>query len=137
MVAAVQWLAAGFRQRTGIETYVHTSCKIDIHDKDLQLVAFRTAQEALTNISKYAKCTQVEIDLADSEGHLTLEVRVNGQGIQQTDLIKPKAVGISGLRERAKTVGGWLDVSSRPGSGTAIILSAPLKSSNMLQEQDG
>ena len=137
LVAAVQWLAAGFRQRTGIETYVHTSCKIDIHDKDLQLVAFRTAQEALTNISKYAKCTQVEIDLADSEGHLTLEVRDNGQGIQQTDLIKPKSFGISGLRERAKTVGGWLDVSSRPGSGTAIILSAPLKSSNMLQEQDG
>lgn len=137
LVAAVQWLAAGFSQRTGIETRVNTSCKIDIHDKDLQLVAFRTAQEALTNISKYAKCTQVEIDLADSEGHLTLEVRDNGRGIQQTDLIKPKSFGISGLRERAKTVGGWLDVSSHPGSGTAIILSVPLKSSNPLQEQDG
>lgn len=130
LVAAVQWLAAGFRRRTGIETHVNTSCKMNNHDKALQLVAFRTAQEALTNISKYAKCTQVEIELADSEGHLTLEVKDNGQGIQQTDLVKPKSFGINGLRERAKTVGGWLDVSSCHGSGTAIILSVPLKSSN-------
>ena len=58
---------------------------------------------------------------------MTLEVRDNGQGILKEDLDKPKSFGISGLRERAKTVGGWLDVSSHPGSGTAIILSVPLK----------
>ncbi len=127
LVAAVQWLAAGFRRRTGIDTRVNASCRSNTLDKALQLVAFRTAQEALTNISKYAKCTHVAIDLTDTEGHMTLEVRDNGQGILKEDLDKPKSFGISGLRERAKTVGGWLDVSSHPGSGTAIILSVPLK----------
>lgn len=128
LVAAVQWLAAGFRRRTGIDTRVNASCEHHSIDKALQLVAFRTAQEALTNISKYAMCTHVTIELTDTEGHLTLEVRDNGQGILQADLDKPKSFGISGLRERARTVGGWLDVSSHPGDGTGIILSVPLPS---------
>lgn len=128
LVAAIQWLAAGFGRRTGTAITVHAHCEHEIADKALQLVAFRTAQEALTNISKYAKCSQVTIDLTDTEGHLTLEVRDNGQGIERTEFDKPKSFGISGLRERAKTVGGWLDISSQPGNGTAIILSVPLPS---------
>ena len=131
LVAAIQWLAAGFRRRTGVDTEVSASCQRVDHDKTLQLVAFRTVQESLTNITKYAKCTHVEIDLTDTEGHLTLEVRDNGQGIIRTDLEKPKSFGISGLSARAKTVGGWLDVSSKPGMGTAIILSVPLQTSGM------
>ncbi len=130
LVAAVQWLAAGFRRRTGIDTRVNANCQSNTLDKALQLVAFRTAQEALTNISKYSKCTHVVIDLTDTEGHLTLEVRDNGQGISREDLNKPKSFGISGLRERAKTVRGWLDVSCHPGSGTAIILSVPLETAD-------
>lgn len=135
LVAAVQWLAAGFSRRTGIETLVNASCEHSTLDKAFQLVAFRTAQEALTNISKYAKCTHVSIDLTDTEGHLTLEVRDNGQGILRADLDKPKSFGISGLRERAKTVGGWLDVSTRPGDGTAIILSVPLASTHKAADE--
>jgi len=42
---------------------------------------------------------------------------------------KPKAFGLKGLQERARTVGGWLDISSRPGHGTSVILSVPLTSS--------
>jgi signal transduction histidine kinase len=128
LVAAVQWLASGFRRRTGIDTRFNANCEHDSVDKTIQLVAFRTAQEALTNISKYAQCTHVTIDLTDTEGHLTLEVRDNGQGILRADLDKPKSFGISGLRERARTVGGWLDVSSQPGNGTSIILFVPLGS---------
>ena len=128
LVAAVQWLAASFGRRTGVDTHVHVNCELHSFDKAIQLVAFRTAQEALTNISKYAKCTKVAIDLTDTEGHLTLEVRDNGQGILRGELDKSKSFGISGLRERARTVGGWLDVSSHPGKGTSIILSVPLKS---------
>ncbi len=130
LVAAVQWLAAGFVRRTNMNTQVNVNCGHSLIDKAVQLVAFRTAQEALTNISKYAKCTHVTIDLTDTEGHLTLEVRDNGQGILMNELEKPKSFGISGLRERARTVGGWLDVSAHPGSGTAIILSVPLKSTD-------
>lgn len=126
LVAAVQWLAQSFQKRTGIMTSMHaTSDKIQV-SKDVQLVAYRTAQEALTNISKHAECSSVNIELTDGEGVLTLEVTDNGQGLNKTLLEKPKAFGLRGLHERAKTVGGWLDISNRGGIGTSIILSVPL-----------
>jgi signal transduction histidine kinase len=126
LIAAVQWLATGFSKRTGISTTVHATVQQNPLAKDIQLVAYRTAQEALTNISKYAQCNLVSIELSDAENVLTLEVKDNGKGITQAELGKPKAFGIRGLHERAKTVGGWLDVSTRTGLGTSIILSVPL-----------
>jgi signal transduction histidine kinase len=92
----------------------------------VQLTAYRTTQEALTNASKYAGATEVHIELSDAEDVLTVEIRDCGRGLAMADLQKPGSFGIRGLRERAKSVGGWLDVSSRPGSGTSIILSIPL-----------
>ncbi len=127
LVAAIQWLAEGFQKRTGIATGVHaTGERIDT-GKVIALVAYRTAQEALTNISKHAACSQVTIDLSDAEGVLTLEITDDGRGLDKAALAKPKAFGLRGLHERAKTVDGWLDVSSRDGVGTSIILSVPLQ----------
>jgi signal transduction histidine kinase len=128
LVAAIQWLAEGFERRSGIPAQVATSGE-NIHAQpDVQLVAYRTAQEALTNISKHAHPRTVRIDLSDREGVLTLEVTDDGAGIDPAMLAKPKAFGLRGLHERARTVGGWLDISSRPGQGTSVILSVPLTS---------
>lgn len=124
--AAVDWLATGFSKRTGIETTVQSQLYEGTLSKEIQLVAYRTAQEALTNISKYANCSRVIIDLSDTENVLTLEVQDNGQGISTEELVKPKAFGLRGLQERARTVGGWLDISTHHEQGTSIILSVPL-----------
>ena len=126
LAAAIQWLASGFAKRTGIETTFNAVPEKAVLSKAVQLVAYRTAQEALTNISKYAECDRVTIELSDTEGVLTLEVRDNGKGIMPTELSKPKSFGLRGLQERAKTVGGWLDVSTQAHKGTSIILSVPL-----------
>jgi glucose-6-phosphate-specific signal transduction histidine kinase len=77
-------------------------------------------------VSKYAKCSLVQIDISDAEDFLTMEISDNGIGISDQQLRKSDAFGIRGLHERAKTVGGWLDVSTREGVGTSIILSVPL-----------
>ena len=137
LVAAVQWLAAGFAKRTGIETTVHASAEKRALSKAVQLVAYRTAQEALTNIAKYADCEQVTIDLSDAENVLTLEVKDNGKGILPEELKKNKAFGIRGLQERAKTVGGWLDISTHHNTGTSIILSVPLVQQQSMTKQEG
>ena len=128
LVAAVQWLAAGFERRTGVPARVQISGDTIRTSADIQLVAYRTAQEALTNISKHAQPSRVEIELSDREGVLTLEIADNGVGMDRRLREKPKAFGLRGLHERARTVGGWLDISSRPGQGTSIILSVPLTS---------
>ena len=126
LVAAVQWLATSFEKRTGIRTVLRANTEILSPPKDVQLAAYRTAQEALTNISKYAQCKSVSIDISDGEGVLTLEISDDGVGMSDLELKRPNAFGIRGLYERAKTVGGWLDVSSKKGLGTSIILSVPL-----------
>ncbi len=64
--------------------------------------------------------------MSDAESVLTLEITDNGQGIQPPERNKPTAFGLKGLQERARTAGGWLDVSSREGEGTSITLSIPL-----------
>lgn len=124
--AAIEWLASEFERRTGVRTTVRAALRRPTEDKAVQLTAYRTAQEALTNISKYARCTLVRIDLSDAEDVLTLEVTDNGQGIPPGERDKPRAFGLKGLQERARTVGGWLDISSRAQQGTSIILSIPL-----------
>lgn len=136
LVAAVDWLAAGFERRTGIKTSIqsrHTEREVS---KVIQLTAYRTAQEALTNISKHARCNQVTIDLTDSGNVLTLEVSDNGQGFSPSEIGKPNAYGLKGLYERAKSVGGWLDVSTRDGHGTSIILSVPLPDAAAAKSKD-
>ena len=127
LVAAVDWLASGFERRTGIRTTLRCTQPDHELSKEVQLAAYRTAQEALTNISKHSRCDQVTIDLTDTGNVLTLEISDNGQGFSQSELSKPKAYGLKGLHERAKSVGGWLDVSTGAGrGGTSIILSVPL-----------
>ena len=126
LVAAVQWLAENFERRTGIPAQVRCSQERMEVAAEVQVVAYRTAQEALTNISKYAQASVVHIDLSNAEGFLTLEVRDNGCGIAAEMRDKPKAFGLRGLAERARTVDGWLDISSQLGKGTSIIVSIPL-----------
>ena len=126
LVAAVQWLAENFERRTGLRTQVRSNAPHIAVTDAIQLVAYRTAQEALTNVSKYAQATTVRIDQSNSEGVLTLEVADDGCGTSAGALAKPQAFGIKGLRERARTVDGWLDISSQPGQGTSVIVSIPL-----------
>lgn len=126
LVAAIQWLASSFERRTAIKTVVRSPVGPIHLSKELELAAFRTSQEALTNIGKHARCQQVTIDLTDDHHVLTLEISDDGQGLSSDALDNPKAFGIKGMRERAHAVGGWLDVSTNSQSGTSIILSVPL-----------
>ncbi|HUG25764.1 hybrid sensor histidine kinase/response regulator [Piscinibacter sp.] len=129
LVAALQWMAARFERRTGVACALRTpqAALAQLHHlpAGVPLVAYRTAQEALTNITKHAQASRVEIDLALAGGVLSLEVSDNGRGLSQDDLAKARSFGIRGLHERAGTVGGWVDLSSGPG-GTTLILSVPL-----------
>jgi signal transduction histidine kinase len=130
LVAALQWMAARFERRTGVVCRLRTppATLAQLHHlpTGVPLVAYRAAQEALTNITKHAHATRVEIDLALAGGVLSLEVSDNGRGLSQDDLTKAKSFGIRGLHERARTVGGWVDLASGAG-GTTLILSVPLE----------
>lgn len=89
------------------------------------LAAYRAVQEALTDVSKHAHASKVSIDLSLARGVLSVEVSDNGRGLRADDLTKTRSFGIRGLRERAVTVGGWVDISSGAG-GTTMIVSVPV-----------
>jgi signal transduction histidine kinase len=125
LVAALHWLANRFEKRTGTECVIRLPSNPPDLPTGVPLVAYRTAQEALTNISKHAQATRVELDLSLAGGVLSLEISDNGRGLSADDLAKARSFGIRGLHERAGTVGGWVDLSSSP-AGTTLILSVPL-----------
>jgi signal transduction histidine kinase len=127
LVAALQWMTARFEKRTGITCQFRTSHESMQLPAGVPLVAYRTAQEAMTNVSKHAQATRVSIDLSLARGVLSLEVSDNGRGLSNGDLAKARSFGIRGLHERASTVGGWVELSSRQGVGTTLILSVPLE----------
>ena len=125
LVAALQWMAQRHEKRTGIECDFHTS-----HDSlqlpaGVPLVAYRTAQEALTNVSKHAQARRVRLDLLCTPAMLSLEVGDDGRGFGARERAKAGSFGLRGLAERAATVGGWIDVSSTP-QGTTLLLTVPL-----------
>jgi signal transduction histidine kinase len=126
LVAALQWMTARFERRTGIEAGLRIGEERLALPSGVPLVAYRTAQEALTNVSKHAGATRVDIELSLDAGVLTLEICDNGRGIAPGDLAKERSFGIRGLHERAATVGGWVDLSSTPGHGASLILTVPL-----------
>ena len=130
LVAALQWMTSRFEKRTGIQCEFRSGDAPPLDGQALPagvpLVAYRTAQEALTNVTKHAQATRVVVDLAFTGGVLSLEVSDNGRGLGQADLVKARSFGIRGLHERASTVGGWVDLSSG-GAGTSLILSVPLQ----------
>ena len=137
LVAALQWMTSSFARRTGIACEFRTGRERDAQHERLDpqqrlrlpagvpLVAYRTAQEALTNASKHAQATKVVVDLSFSAGVLSLEISDNGRGLNTQELEKSGSFGIRGLHERASTVGGWVDLSSSV-AGTTLILSVPL-----------
>jgi signal transduction histidine kinase len=126
LYAAIHWLTQSFTKRTSIPVQLRLDPSQASFPNIVSLAAFRTIQESLTNITRHAKCTAVKVDVSATKDVLTIEVTDNGIGLSSADLQKARSFGLRGLKERANHAGGWMDISSSPGSGTSITLSIPL-----------
>lgn len=126
LMPSLQWLLDGFSARTGIRAEL-TGGPITVGiPRALETAAYRTVQESLTNVAKHAGSNEVIVDVSAANNVLTVEIADNGRGIPGNILKTTGGFGIRGLHERAKSVGGWLDVTGRNGPGTSIILTVPL-----------
>lgn len=94
---------------------------------DLATAAFRIFQEALTNAVRHAQATAIAARVATRGGRLRLHVRDDGIGMPQTRPAGEQALGLLGMHERARSVGGSLEIRSRPGRGTFVSLLVPLR----------
>ena len=97
---------------------------------------FRVAQEALTNVVRHARATQVEMMISKSLGAIRMEIRDNGKSfpVEKTFLAKnPKRLGLVGMKERIEMVGGTLAIESTPGKGTTVRVQVPFSPKESLQ----
>jgi PAS domain S-box-containing protein len=129
LVAAIEWQAQEFQNRTGIRcTFTSTLENINL-DQDRCTAVFRILQEALTNVARHAGATRATISLHKAAAHLILEVTDNGKGITESDLSKPKSFGLLGMRERAALLGGELHTNGVQGKGTTLTVWIPFEQS--------
>jgi two-component system sensor histidine kinase UhpB len=122
LVAALEWQSGEFEKQNGI------SCAFSSNEKEIDLsldhatALFRIFQEALTNISKHAKASQVTVRLQRNNREVSLTIADNGRGIAQADRQKPQSFGLRGMSERAKALGGNVTLSDAPGGGTLVTI---------------
>lgn len=124
--AAIEWQADEFTRRTQIRCEVHAPAGDLPLDRTLATVAFRIFQEALTNVARHASATRVDVTLGVERGLLRLEIVDDGVGLPE---IGPRGttLGILGMRERARRLGGECTVKRGTAGGTVVVLRAPLQ----------
>ncbi len=136
LVAAIEWAAGQFRERTGIECTISAQPEEMTVEKGLSVTLFRVFQEALTNVARHADATEVKTTLRERDGLLELKVKDNGKGITPEQVTDPKAYGLVGMRERLLSWGGELTIQGGKTKGTTLTASVPLSTQGENHDQN-
>jgi two-component system sensor histidine kinase UhpB len=124
LVNALIALASRVDQQSGLRIERRLSPQLPTLSTELELVIYRVAQEALTNVLRHAKATRCVVVLESSDDEV--ELRVSDDGVGMPSRLSGETIGIEGMRERALLGGGTLSVESPPGQGTQVTLRLPV-----------
>ena len=128
--AAIEWYATRVLPAAGIDysIEVERSLRTRAIEADRATAIFRIVQEALTNVVRHSHAHQVAVRAGlDGGGALELEVHDDGTGIADHPSLDATAGGLMGMRERARRLGGELNVGAAPAGGTSVALRLPLQ----------
>jgi PAS domain S-box-containing protein len=130
IVPAIDWLCREFARRTDVDVEFIEPDEEPKLASDQSIALFRVVQEALNNVAKHAEAKNVDVVLFARGNELTLEVRDNGRGLPRDrppqSIERSGGFGITGMRERVLSLGGWMDVTGAPGKGTTVMVGIPL-----------
>jgi len=119
--------AERFLLRTGVPCHVEVDELAGEIPPEVATAAFRIFQEALTNVTRHARATRVEVGCKVETGLLKLTIMDNGRGIAAKEVADTKSLGLLGMRERAGLLGGSLAIAGRERGGTTVEARLPLK----------
>jgi PAS domain S-box-containing protein len=133
LASAVKWYAEGFERRTGIKIEVHFDADFSRLAQDAEVTLFRVIQESLANVHRYSGSQKAAVRVCKTLGN-EVEVQIEdfGKGMNPTmlganrDAVAPLGVGIQGMRERMRQLGGQLEITSRLNRGTTVTARLPL-----------
>lgn len=122
LVSALTSLTEDFATHTGLQVSRRFDTDLPTLAPETELVLYRVAQESLTNVARHADAEQVVVALRHAEPGVLLTVTDDGSGIRAPR----EGAGIRGMRERALLIGGRLDITPAPRTGTRVQLTAPV-----------
>jgi signal transduction histidine kinase len=130
LASALRWYIDGFAQRSRIQVDLEFPEDFERLSREAETAIFRTIQECLTNIHRHSESTTATIRIAASDSHVRVEVGDRGKGIPPEKQFEMGStgitgVGIRGMRERLRQLGGSLEIHSNPG-GTLIVARLPV-----------
>ena len=124
LVAAVNGQLKSFAARAGTRVHLSAEGELDGLGEDEQTAVYRVVQEALTNAGRHAGATAVQVELSRGREGTLLRVSDDGRGFD-AGASRNGGLGLEGMAERARVVGGELDVRSAPGGGTTVTMRLP------------
>ncbi|MFW6103371.1 MAG: GAF domain-containing sensor histidine kinase, partial [Chloroflexota bacterium] len=124
--AALEWLARGFKEKSGIPCDVDLDETIEL-DSRASTALFRICQESLTNVARHSDASRTKVSLKRQGHFVALTISDNGRGVTTEETERTTSFGFIGMRERARGLGGQLTVSGSRGEGTTITVSLPLQ----------
>lgn len=125
LLAAIEWQSGRFEKLTGIRCRVEADMNELLFNPERNTAFFRILQESLTNITRHAAATEVDVKLARTGNQLVLKITDNGRGISDEQTQNIESIGLLGMRERAALLGGELRVSGRKNKGTTVSVRIP------------
>lgn len=123
LAAAIEWHAREFSRQFNIPVEVDVRAAGDCPEPQ-RTALYRVAQEALTNCARHAQAKSVKLDLRREPDSLRLSVSDDGTGMPAHD--NRRGFGLMGMEERAREVGGQLQIHSTPGGGTTVAVRVPV-----------
>jgi signal transduction histidine kinase len=134
LVPALEWLADDLAEQDGIEARVEVDGTLPKLSEEGQLLLFRIAQEALRNIGKHSGASEATLSLRVDDDRLEMRVVDNGHGFTLPkavgDLAATGKLGLLGMHERARLLGGTLDIRSERRRGTTVVVELPVSVMN-------
>ena len=126
LVKTLRAESRAFKKHTGIPCRFETNLRHATCDRAASIAVFRIVQAALTNVARHAQASRAVVSLTKRRNDLVVTVKDNGRGITRTEVAKPGASGVIGMRERALALGGRLTLGGLRGKGTTLTVHIPL-----------
>jgi two-component system sensor histidine kinase DegS len=125
LIPTVKRYTETFKESSGMEINLVVTGPEHRLESFLEVMAFRALQELLGNAAAHSQANQVKILINNSETEIRITVEDNGKGFDPAVIEKNEGFGLHLIRERAEMLGGWMEIDTKPGEGTRIVLQIP------------
>jgi len=123
LVPAVEWYARELSRQGGIEVKVHAENLSESLPDEVKVCVYRVIQEALNNAQRHAHAKNVLVELTQTSDAIRFKITDDGSGFEAK---RTRGIGLLGMEERVKRLGGTINIDSRLGAGTTIAVELPL-----------